>query len=158
MVYPLPTEHERRALFWWLEQASSLTAWRRLYSYHQRFVEAVRSVYEEEQRTVGMKQTIDVSWFASVLNGQDAFDAALERLRAGDRRCFDFLGARGHFSEGLLQVEWWQDMFVRQDRFAPSMSPRWREIGEAMHDCLAARLDISLVLQDRSMRLRRSGR
>src|ERR1044071_1859028 len=67
MAYPLPTVHERRALFCWLDQASSLTAWRRLYSYNQRFVEVVRSVYEEEQRPVGMKQTIPTEWIADVL-------------------------------------------------------------------------------------------
>ena len=40
MAYPLPTEHERRAPFRWLEQAASLTAWRRLSSYNRRFVDA----------------------------------------------------------------------------------------------------------------------
>jgi hypothetical protein len=54
-----------------------------------------------------------------VLWSHRAFAAALERLARGDRRCFTyrldtlFLGRRvagGHFSEGLMNVEWWQDM------------------------------------------------
>ena len=53
MPYPRPTDPERCALFCWLKQASSVTAWRRLYSYHQRFVDAVQSVYEEEQDGCG---------------------------------------------------------------------------------------------------------
>jgi Immunity protein 71 len=44
MPYPLPTEHERRALFAWLKQASSLSAWRRLYTFNQAFVDVVCDV------------------------------------------------------------------------------------------------------------------
>ena len=153
MAYPLPTEHERRALFGWLEQASSLTAWRWVYSYNQLFVESVRSVYEEEQRTAGLKQTIPSQWFSDVLRGQDAFDAALVRLQGGDRRCFDFLGSRGHFNEGLLPVEWWQDMYhgamFGRNGFGIDASPRWPEIESAMYNCVSALSDIRVVLQNR---------
>jgi hypothetical protein len=151
MAYPLPSEHERRALFCWLEQASSLTAWRRLFTYHERFVDVVRSVYEEEQRTPGMEQTIPTKWFTLVLHSHDAFDAAVARLSAGDRRCFDFLGARGHFYEGLLHVEWWLDMYqgamFGRNGFGVEASPRWPEIEAAMTDCLLALTDIGVVLQ-----------
>src|SRR4051812_34642208 len=153
MAYPLPTERERRALFGWLEQASSLTAWRRLYTYHQAFVDAVRSVYEEEQRTLGLHQTIPTEWYARLLHSHDAFAGALERLKNGDRRCFEFLGARGHFSEGLFSVKWWQDMYggfiYGRNGFDVADSPRWPEIEKAMHDCLAALSDIGVVLQKR---------
>jgi hypothetical protein len=153
MPYPVPTEHDRRALFAWLKQASSLTAWRRLYSYQQAFVDAVQRVYEEEQRTVGMVQTIPTDWYASVLVSHDAFAVALDRLQRGDRRCFTFLGARGHFSEGLAQVKWWQNMYggsySGRNGFTPAESPRWVEIETTMHDCLAALSDIGVVLQPR---------
>ena len=153
MAYPLPTEHERRALFCWLEQASSLTAWRRLFTYHERFLDAVRSAYEEEQRTPGMAQTIPTKWFANVLHSHDAFDAAVARLSAGDRRCFDFLGARGHFYEGLVHVGWWQDMYegamFGRNGFGVDASPRWPEIKAAMDECLSAQGDIGVVLQPR---------
>ena len=58
MPYPIPSEHERQALFAWLKQASSLTAWRRLYSHHQVFVDAVAKAYVDEQSTPGMNLTI----------------------------------------------------------------------------------------------------
>ena len=67
MPYPLPTEQQRRALFAWLKQASSATAWGRLHGCHQAFVDAVQSVYEEEQKTPGMAVTIPTDWFASLL-------------------------------------------------------------------------------------------
>ena len=155
MPYPIPTDHERRALFGWLKQASSLTAWRRLYSHHQVFVDAVAKAYVDEQSTPGMKLTIPTDWYADVLRSHDAFYAALERLARGDRRCFTYLGASGHFSQGLLHVEWWQDMyyggFVGRNGFEPENSPHWPEIEKAMHQCLAALSDISVVLQPRGM-------
>ena len=79
MPYAVPTDHERRALFAWLKQASSLTAWRRLYSHHQAFIDVLQSVYEQEQKTVGMAQTIPTDWFTSVLRCHDAFAAGLAR-------------------------------------------------------------------------------
>jgi hypothetical protein len=153
MAYPIPTEHERRAVFAWLKQASSLTAWRRLYTFQQIFLDSVTTAYEEEQSTPGSATAIPTSWYARALQSQDAFWKALERLARGDRRCFAFLGAPGHFNEGLHSVEWWQDMysgsFGGRNGFAPAGSPRWPLIERAMHDCLAALSDIGVVLQDR---------
>jgi len=153
MPYLLPSDHERQVLFAWLKQASSLTAWRRLFTYNQVFVDAVTSAYEDEQKTPGARQTIPTDWCAEVLRAQDAFLAALRRLEQGDRRCFAFLGAPGHFSQGLLQVEWWQGMysgsFSGRNGFDIADSPHWPAIEKAMHDCLAALSDIGVVLQDR---------
>jgi hypothetical protein len=151
MPYPIPTEHDRRAIFAWLKQASSLSAWRRLYAYNQAFVDVVQDVYEHEQKTPGMAQTIPTGWYASALQSHDAFSAALDRLQRADRRCFVFLGARGHFSQGLLEVKWWQDMysgsFSGRNGFGVEASPRWPEIESTMHECLAALSDIGVVLQ-----------
>jgi hypothetical protein len=153
MPYPIPTEHERRALCAWLKQASALTAWRRLYSFHQVFVDAVREAYEDEQNTPGLEQTIPTQWYADVLNSHDAFAVALDRLARGERRCFTFLGAPGHFSEGLRNVKWWQNMysgsFSGRNGFDPARSSHWPQIENAMHDCLAALSDIGVVLQGR---------
>lgn len=153
MAYPIPTEHERRALFAWLKQASSLTAWRRLYTFHQVFVDVVRTAYEDEQNTPGLATTIPTEWYADVLRSHDAFEVALRRLARGDRRCFAFLGAPGHFSEGIRNVQWWQGMysgsFSGRNGFDPAESPHWPSIERAMHDCLAALSDIGVVLQDR---------
>jgi hypothetical protein len=153
MPHPIPTDHERRALFAWLKQASSLTAWRRLHTFHQVFADAVSKAYEDEQNTPSLASTIPTDWYAAVLRGHDAFAAALERLARGDRRCFTFLGARGHFSEGILHVKWWQDMysgsFSGRNGFDPADSPHWPEIEKAMHDCLATLSDIGVVLQGR---------
>jgi hypothetical protein len=152
LPYPLPNEDERRALFAWLKQASSLTAWRRLYSLHQAFVDVVTQVYDAEQRGAA-HTTIPGNWLASLLRDHDAFAGALDRLALGDRRCFTFLGARGHFSQGLTSVRWWQDMYggaiYGRNSFGPDDSPRWTDIADAMHACLAAAADIGVVLQKR---------
>ena len=150
MAYPLPTEHERRALFRWLEQASSLTAWQRLNSYHQRFVELVRSMYEEEQRTAGMKRTIEEKELSDLLLAQGALDAALVRLKDGDRGCFDGLGSGGRFREGSSRVLWWDDMYIGamfgRNGFGPIDSPRLEEFKTAMGECVLALSDIGVVL------------
>lgn len=153
MPYPIPTEHQRRAVFAWLKRASSLRAWRRLYTLHQVFVDTVQSVYEEEQRTPGAAITIPTSYVADLLRDHDAFAKALDRLARGDRRCFLFLGAPGHFNQGLHSVWWWNDMVqglnMGRNGFGPFESPRWPELEHAMENCLAARLDIMIVLQSR---------
>jgi len=153
MPYAIPTEHERRALFAWLKQASSLTAWRRLYSYHQVFVDAVGRAYEEEQKSQAAPSTIPTQWYSDVLQSHHAFAVALERLARGDRTCFTYLGASGHFSQGLLNVKWWRDMyggtFSGRNGFEPENSPGWPAIDNAMHRCIAAVSDIGVVLQKR---------
>lgn len=153
MPYPVPNDHERRALFGWLKQASSLTAWRRLYTYHQMFVDALTKAFEDEQNTPGVSPTIPTQWYTAVLDDHDAFAAALQRLERGDRRCFAFLGAPGHFSQGILHVEWWQDMYsgswVGRNGFPVEDSIHWPNIAASMHDCLSALSDIGVVLQDR---------
>lgn len=152
MPYPIPNEHERRALFAWLKQASSLTAWRRLYSYHQAFVDVMGDVYKQEQQRGGLS-TIPAAQYARVLSDHDAFAASLDRLQNGDRRCFDYLGARGHFTQGLLSAQGVHDMYLGEqygrNGFDLASSPRWPEIKQALDNCLSALTDIGVVLQQR---------
>jgi len=155
MPYAIPTDHERRALFAWLKQSSSLTAWRRLYSYHQVFVDAVTKAYEDEQKSLSLPETIPTEWYSGVLQSHDAFATALQRLAGADRSCFTYLGAAGHFSQGVLNVQWWQDMYrgsmSGRNGFGPETSPSWPAIEKAMHHCLAALSDIGVVLQARTI-------
>jgi hypothetical protein len=153
VLYPIPSDRERRVLFAWLKQASSLPAWCRISTYHQVFLDEVRTAYEAEQRTPGMALTIPTDWYTRCLDSHDALNVAVARLQRGDRRCFTYLGARGHFNEGLLAVSWWQDMYAGwnygRNGFDPAGSPHWPVIERAMHDCLAAVSDVSVVLQER---------
>jgi hypothetical protein len=153
MPYPIPSEHERQVLFAWLKQASSLTAWRRIYTFNQVFVDAVTVAYEDEQKTLGAVKTIPASGYADVLRGPAAFRAALERLEQGDRRCFTFLRAPGHFSGGLFEVKWWQNMYSGyhsgRNGWDVADSPHWPQIETAMHASLAALSDVGVVLQVR---------
>lgn len=153
MPYPIPSEHERRAVFAWLKQAASLTAWRRLYSFHQSFVDAVSKGYEDEQRSPNGPTTIPTDWYADVLRSHDGFAVALQRLGRGDRTCFAYLGIPGHFSFGIQQVKWWQEMFygwhAGRNGFDLVDSPCWPAIEKSMHECLAVLSEIGIVLQDR---------
>jgi hypothetical protein len=91
---------------------------------------------------------------SQVLASQAAFEAALKRLQRGDRRCFLFLGASGHFYQGTLAPVWWKEMDGRERhmggaQFSPNQSPRWPEIEKALNDFLDVYYDIAVVLQDR---------
>jgi hypothetical protein len=110
--YHIPTDHERRALFAWLKQASSLTAWRRLYTLEQKFSDAVNLAYKDQANTADREHPIPGDWCEEVLTSHKAFAAAIERLARGDRRCFTYYVGRmpssrrrfrGHFSEGLCK-------------------------------------------------------
>jgi hypothetical protein len=91
---------------------------------------------------------------SQVLGCQAAFEAALKRLQRGERRCFVFLGASGHFYQGTLATLWWKEMDDRERhmggaQFSPNQSPLWPEIEKALNDFLDVYYDIAVVLQDR---------
>lgn len=156
MPYRLPNPQERRALFAWLKQASSLTAWERLFGFHQAFVDNVEQGFEHAQRhpPAAGHPFVPAKWMSDVLKSHAAFRAALERLRKGDRRCFHWRDASGHFERGLREMVWWRDMYGRYEYmsgpdFSPSHSPLWPQMEKAMNECMDAYSDIGVVLQRR---------
>lgn len=151
-----PTSAERQMLFHWLKQSSSYTAWSRLLSREKVFSAAVERAYKEDKlhpRPDG-KELLPSSWVRDVFTDESAFESALQRLRRGDRRCFLFLGAPGHFSQGITSLRWWENMDGRERyaggaEFSPNQSPLWPEIEKAMKSALHLLSDIESVLQTR---------
>ena len=93
MAYPLPNEDERKRLFRLIQQSSSWTAWAFVGNYHKAFIEILRVVYEDTQTTPPDEgPLIDSSEMSPLLNGYASFEAALAKLRHGDRSAFRFLG------------------------------------------------------------------
>jgi hypothetical protein len=158
MPHPIPTPAEREVLFSWLKRASSLGAWNRLFRLNKTFVDAVEKTYADPQsntpRPDGSFEHIPTDWMSWVFACHDAFRVALDRLRDGDRRCFLFLGAKGHFNEGIAAVRWWRDMYNREiymggGKFSPAYSPAWPEIDKTIDAALAGVNYVSIVLQQR---------
>jgi hypothetical protein len=154
--YRIPNQSEREVLFAWLKRASSLTGWSLLFEKYKVFSAVVERAFKDDQRNprTDGKQLIPDSWMSHIFACQAAFEAALKRLKLGDRRCFLFLGASGHFSEGVLGATWWQDMDYRErymsgPEFTPNQSAFWPEIEKAMNDFLDVFSDLGVVLQSR---------
>jgi hypothetical protein len=151
--YRIPNAAEREVLFAWLKQASSWTAWNQLFQKHKVFSAAVEKAFNDDMRhpRPDGKQLIPPQWMSSVLAHEASFEAALERLRDGDRRCFLFLGAKGHFSDGTSEPRWWKEMDWRESRggaeFTPNESSFWPEIEAAIDDFLERYSYIAAVLQ-----------
>jgi len=152
--YRIPNAGERQILFAWVKQASSWTAWNYLFQKHKVFSGAVERAFKEDKRhpQPDGRQLIPDQWMSSVLAHEASFEAALDRLRDGNRRCFLFLGAKGHFSDGTMEPRWWKEMdgrdkFMGGPRFSPAESPFWPEIEKAIDDSLDVYSNIAAVLR-----------
>jgi len=152
--YRLPTQHEREALFSWLKQASSLTAWERVLAHHQAFVDVVEKAFQDTHRhpPEGEDPYIPEGWMSDLLSSHVAFRAAVARLHKGDRSCFRFLGASGHFNQGISGIKFWRTLHDRyfhmgESDFPPVRSPSWPAIEQAMKACLNVYLQAAVVLQ-----------
>jgi len=160
MSFRLPTEHERRAEFAALRRQSSLAAWTRVLELHKVFVDAAEVAFHHGQRNPPADPSfaiyIPVDWMSSVFQAHDALARAVDRLRGGDRGCFKFLGAPGHFSEGMQAIHWWDDMYGREIHmggpiFPPARSPHWPAIEAAMQACMNAYFELEAVVEPREL-------
>jgi hypothetical protein len=154
--YRSPDAVEREVLFAWLKQASSWTAWSYLFQKHKVFSAAVERAFNDDKRhpQPDGRQLIPDQWMSSVFAHEASFEAGLDRLRDGNRRCFLFLGAKGHFSDGTMEPGWWEEMNGREQygggaRFSPNESPLWPEIKAAIDEFLDVLSNIAAVLQPR---------
>jgi hypothetical protein len=151
--YRIPNASDREVLFAWLKRASSYTGWKLLLEKEKVFSAAVERAYKDDQRHPRPDgELVPTRWMSDVFAKEGAFEAALERLRDDDRRCFLYLGAPGHFSQGTSEVVWWQDMdgrnrYMSGPAFTPNRSSFWPEIAKAIDDFMDVFSDLGVVLQ-----------
>lgn len=158
MPFRLPNDQERRALLATLEQQSSLRAWTRVYEYHQTFVDAVEAAWRHGKQypptDPHITQYVHDSWMGDLLRSHVALQKGVEKLRKGDKSCFKFLGAAGHFSEGLGGLSWWLDMlgrylFAGGTEFSPYHSPKWGQIESALRESWQVYSEVGIVVEPR---------
>lgn len=158
MPFRLPNDQERRALFATIKQQSSLRAWIRVCEYHQRFVEAVGAAHRHGKQypptdpRVG--EYVPDSWMEDLLRCHEAFQNGVERLRNGDKTCFKFQRAHGHFSEGMRGLSWWLDtlgryLFAGGMEFSPYHSPLWGQMESALRDCWQVYSEVGATIEPR---------
>src|SRR5690606_37154999 len=94
----LPSEHERRQIFYWLKQVSSHTAWNRVLNFYNTWVEATRkSVQLANEHDLVDKSRIAEADYVLILKGLAHCEEGVLRLRKGDKRVFKF-DANGEFA------------------------------------------------------------
>lgn len=154
--YRPPTQDERNIVFFYLKQATSLSAWTRLFEHYQKFVRVVETAFDEpsnKKEPDGIY--IDFRDRNDVQGAERSFELALKNLRAGDRSCFRWAFSPGHFSEGMRYAEIWTDdlrrVYSRGDEHAASDSPMWPEIWLALKNTMTAYNAVWGVLEPREM-------
>ena len=128
----LPSERERRQIFYTLKRWSSYTAWHRILAFYQAWADSIeRSLRDASAQNLEDKTSLPESDYVLILKGLALFDDGVRRLRQGDKRVFrctvdgNFaMAAKGAFEH------WWEkygyiqtgDIGVKLDS-----TPRWNE-------------------------------
>jgi hypothetical protein len=104
----LPSELERRQIFYWLKRISSYTAWNRILGYCQSWAEVTEaSVRTATNNGWAEKTGIPEADLTGILKSLAHFEEGVRRLRLGDKRVFK-RDANGEFAmAGLKSSYWW---------------------------------------------------
>lgn len=156
MAYRIPNDGERRAFLAYLLQASSFTAWERIVEQHREFVDRVRDAYEDHQKNPPAHAAVYIatSELSHFLQCHSALRKALELLGHGERRCFRWLGAPGHFSEGMRWALSWREenerwLHMGGAEFPPSNAPEWPTLEAELNVLIARYNEVMIVLEPR---------
>ncbi|MDK3022118.1 Imm71 family immunity protein [Cupriavidus taiwanensis] len=111
----LPSDHERRQIFYWLKQASSYTAWNRIYSFYRAWCNAAANCRRLASK-VGVENSTRVSesHYLRILHGFAHCEEAILRLKRGDRRVFKY-DANGEFAMANQPLSHWVNYLMRID-------------------------------------------
>ncbi len=139
----LPTDEERKQIFYYLQRNTSYTAWLRIYGYYKRWVEILEKnvVYCENHAPPGRLPAVGTDKLIRALQGQSHFEKALERLKEGDKRVFMYnhhgdIEMAGRpldaWNTTMLRLEW-RETIIETEKI-----PYWDEMVNALNDVLYA--------------------
>ncbi|CAN7717004.1 Imm71 family immunity protein [Caballeronia sp. LjRoot31] len=133
----LPSELERKQIFYWLKRISSYTAWNRILGYYRHWATvAERSVQVASERGCVNNTAITEDRLISILKGLAHCEEGARRLRLGDKRVFKY-DANGEFVLADRTPSYWSsllwrieigDTYVDKDR-----TPHWAEFEYAVN-------------------------
>lgn len=113
----LPSELERKQIFFTLKRWSSLTAWNRILGYYRAWGEAAEaSVKEAADKGLEAKTSVPYSDYVLILKGLADFDEGVNRLRQGDKRVFRSRPV-GEFVKGCLPTGFWPSITSPHSRW-----------------------------------------
>lgn len=155
MLHLIPTQIERKKLFYWLEKSSSYTAWERIGGFYKRWVDAFELLYEDTQRNPDPVHGVLMldQEIVLVRHGYACFEDALARLKTGDKRPFVWLGQKGHFTESEWTVDHWGTAISKEEdgdiEVKAMYSSYWPQVGKTYAELNAAWSEVGIVEQPR---------
>lgn len=135
----LPADHERGQIFYWLKQASSYTAWSRIYSFYQAWGNAAEDC-RRLALDAGVEDSTRLSEFnyLRILKGVAHCEKAISQLRKGDKRIFKY-DADGelamanqplsHWVNHLMRIDWGEHPMIDD-----SSTPGWTRFHNTLSD------------------------
>ncbi|WUR15905.1 Imm71 family immunity protein [[Empedobacter] haloabium] len=135
----LPTEIQRRQIFYLLKQVSSVTAWRRILGYYRRWADVTAQCVRVAEENGWQDDTsLPRSEHALILKCVAHCQAGVDRLARGDKRVFKF-DKHGQFAMAGRMLSHWSQMMERYrigENARGKHTPLWAEFCEA-HTTLA---------------------
>lgn len=132
----LPSDFERQQIFYWLQKVSSVTAWRRIFTYYTAWADATeQSVRDADERGWGGQTALPQSEYVFVLKGLAHCEEGVNRLAKGDKTVFKF-DANGEFAMARRALFHWAEMLSRIELGENSIdephTPRWPRFCETL--------------------------
>lgn len=146
----LPSEMERRQIFYWLKQVSSWTAWNRILSFYKAWVDITEaSVREASKKNWNKLTAVPESDYRLILKCFTHCDEGVRRLRQGDKRVFKY-DANGEFVMASRMLSYWQKALWRIDdgetEIDTQHTPYWEKFKRAVSELNQAKGECSLVV------------
>lgn len=142
----LPSDFERRQIFYWLKRNSSFTAWHRILGFFKQWANIAEASVKEASRLGWDKQTgVPESDYVLILKDLAHCEAGVLRRRQGDTRVFK-RDVNGEFLMARTMVSYWCQLASRIDigenEIDEAHTPYWpqfrkavRELDEAWAEC-----------------------
>lgn len=134
-VIMLPSDFERKQIFYWLKKVSSVTAWRRIFEYYKIWANATEnSLRKADEEGWGNETSLPQSEYALILKCLAHCEEGTNRLSKGDKRVFKF-DANGEFAMAQRMLSHWTQMLYRialgESRINEN-TPFWSEFCDAV--------------------------
>lgn len=146
----LPSEQQRRQIFYWLKQVSSWTAWNRILGFYKTWVDITEASAREASKKGWDKRTaIPESDYRLILKCFAHCDEGVRRLRLGDKRVFKY-DANGEFVMGSRMLDYSRERLSRieygESEIDEKHTPLWEKFKHAITELSEVWSECALVV------------
>lgn len=138
--FMLPSDLERRQIFYWLQKVSSVTAWRRIFMYYKAWITvAENSLLEAERRGWGEKTSLPRSTYLRISKGLAYFEKGVDQLQKGNTAPFDsYSDLRAAMDLLYMYATNVRRVDEGENGIDEEHTPLWQEYCEAMRSAMTA--------------------